>query len=732
MATNTEQVIANAEQVVAPAEVDPVTYEVIRHRLEAITEEGSATLIHVSGSPVVHATDYNVGMYTADGDTAVAGLYYMIPIPSTGLLIKEVLERFGDDIRPGDVFVCNDPFITTPHQSDVQFVAPFFHGDELTAWTGCLAHEMDIGGMEPGSWCPLATDVYQEGLLIPPSKIISEGTRVDALWDMITRNSRVPFAVSNDFTAFLAGIRVMHQRLKEVCDKYGGDVVAGTMKRNIEQSESEARSKLEKLPDGVFEHTSYLDHDGHANNLYRVHCRMTKKGSDLIFDYEADPQAAGMGNSTRVGTFGGIAAAMFAGLGNDIDWNEGLLRPVTLNVPGGTVISAEPPAPVSAGSVSANWVAADCAVGCMAKLFSLSDEYREQTFGPALGSWLLAQFGGLNQYGEPFATMYLDSLGWGGPAFANRDGIDTGGGFIVVAGGFNDVENQEMRQPLFYLWRREVADSGGAGEHRGGNGIEYALATYDTEVLQATLGSHGVSLPNCTGVFGGYPGSTSMYEFVRDSNWLELAKAGDPPTAASDLAGEYRVLEAKSPGLAMQPGDVVTLRVQNAGGYGDPLDRDPELVARDVLEHRVTTETARNIYGVALESDGSPDSSETQQLRADIKQKRLSKARIPEANATGTEPGATKTLNWGKYITLDLSEGGSGRLTCNCGHQVTFRDNWRDAVALYEPDQSEVGPHFRLDDRVSFRQFVCPGCGRSLWVDVLRKDESNPVDFKVS
>src|ERR1700712_2110428 len=164
---------------------DPITYEVISHRLWSINEEGSTTIAHASGSPVVQATDYNFALYAPNGDLAVSGVFYMIPVYVMQMMIKKTIERFGDDLHPGDVFITNDPFTAGVHQSDVQLVSPFFHDGELVGWTGGMAHGMDVGGMNPGSWCPTATELAQEGLLIPLQRIVDGGATVTGLWDLI-------------------------------------------------------------------------------------------------------------------------------------------------------------------------------------------------------------------------------------------------------------------------------------------------------------------------------------------------------------------------------------------------------------------------------------------------------------------------------------------------------------------------------------------------------------------
>src|ERR1700733_4507920 len=169
--------------------IDPITYEVISHRLWSINEEGATKIAPASGSPLVHATDYNFALYAPNGDLAVSGVFYMVPVYVMQMMIKKTIERFGDALQPGDVFVTNDPFTAGVHQSDVQFVSPFFHEDKLVGWTGCMAHVMDVGGMNPGSWCPTATELAQEGLLIPLQRIVDAGEINSGLWATIMQNS---------------------------------------------------------------------------------------------------------------------------------------------------------------------------------------------------------------------------------------------------------------------------------------------------------------------------------------------------------------------------------------------------------------------------------------------------------------------------------------------------------------------------------------------------------------
>jgi N-methylhydantoinase B len=714
--------------------IDPVTFEVIRHKLWSINEEGSATMIHVSGSPVVHATDFNFGLYTAEGEMAVIGVYLLVPIYTGYMAIREFIERFHS-IEPGDVFIINDPYIAAEHQNDVQFCAPFFHDGELISWIGCMAHQVDLGGMDPGSWCPTATDVYQEGLRIPPGKIVRRGERNEELWDIIVANSRMPFTVSNDFTAFLAGLKVAGERLHELCERYGGATVAQVMQQSIERSEEGLRDLLRSLPDGEFQHVSYLDRPAVSGSgsteLVQVRCKMTKADDRLVFDFNgSDPQSAAYGMATRAGTIGAVATLVLAVFGSEQPWNHGLMRPVEVVADDGLCVTAIPPTPVSGGAAGANWVAMNAAAACIAKLVSFSERYESLAFGPGDGSWQLAQFGGLNQYGEPFANMYLDSLLWGGPAFSFRDGVDSGGAMVILGGGTEDVEQQEVRCPLLYLWRREVPDSGGAGRNRGGNGIEFAMTPIDTEEVVGVMATHGVALPNRTGIFGGYPGSCASYELVRNSDLDEWMASRRPVTRLDELRGDYEVLPAVSRGIRVGRNEVVNIMMQNGGGYGDPLDREPERVLADVVGRGVSADWAERLYGVVVR-DGKLDAAATDARRQAARQARRDRMEPGRSSVSSRIPALPGHM-WGESLSFD-QDGDSVAVSCkHCGTRLgALTQEWQELVGVVDLDASELGPHVRLPPELRARQYVCPECVASLWVEVEPADEQRWHDFVV-
>ena len=294
--------------------IDPITFEVIRHKLEAITEEQAITLKNVSGSPVVtEATDFNVGIYLADGAIVNMGPQVIFHAGTMSTVIYSIIENFSDNpgINEGDMFILNDPYRGAIHQPDVSIVMPIFHDGRRIAWTGSCAHELDTGGMTFGSWAFGATDVQQEAMLLPGVKIVEKGVLREDIWQMIMGMTRLPHVVGLDFKAMIAANNVAARRFHQLMDRYGVETVDQVMRTEIDTSETRLRERLKRIPDGIYRARDFLDHDGHANRLYQIEVAAIKRGDTLTLDMgESSPQAPGFINCTR----SGLRGALFTGL----------------------------------------------------------------------------------------------------------------------------------------------------------------------------------------------------------------------------------------------------------------------------------------------------------------------------------------------------------------------------------------------------------------------------------
>ncbi|MGH6884280.1 MAG: hydantoinase B/oxoprolinase family protein, partial [Hypericibacter sp.] len=388
--------------------IDPITFEVIRHKLQAITEEQAITLKRVSGSPVVtEATDFNNGLYLADGSIVTMGPQVIFHTGTMSTVIRNIIKDFEPrgEIREGDMFILNDPYKGAIHQPDVSIVAPFFYQGRHCGWAGSCAHQLDVGGMSFGSWAYRATEVQQEAMLLTGLKLIDGGKLREDLWQMIMSMTRLPNYLGLDLKGMIAANHVAIQRLTELFDRYGMDIVDAVMNAEIDASERRMRERLRKIPDGVYRARDYIDHDGHTNALYRVCLAIHKRGDTLEFDLEGtSEQAPGFINCTWSGMKGALLTGLLPILAPDIRWNEGVLRPVTIHAPEGTLCNAKWPAPVSGATVCAVWIVMNVAVAALSRMVSCAPDMVREAQAVTKGQMSVLTLAGLNRNGEAYGT----------------------------------------------------------------------------------------------------------------------------------------------------------------------------------------------------------------------------------------------------------------------------------------------------------------------------------------
>lgn len=612
----------------AAEKMDPLTYEVIRHRLWAITDMMGQALKAMSGSLVVtDCNDFDVALTDEVGDVVQVGLYNTELVASTDLAIKWILEHrsVNPGIREGDMFLCNDPWVGGgQHQNDVGLFAPLFHDGQLFAWTCAVAHQADLGGVSPGSWTPRAEDVFWESLPTPPVKIAENYQLRQDVEDVYLRRSRVPKLVALDLRAKFGANMVGHERIRQLIERYSAETVKAAMHRQLDDAESRLRAKLDTIEDGTWKAVSYQEQSMKDDRgVHPIVCTLTKRGTDLDFDFTGTGPQSGMINCTFAGLYGGVMSAVLPILCGDIPWAAGgLRRCLTFQTEEGTLNNATFPAGVGKGSVASAWATTNAVTECLAKMLDTSVEHSGDVQSVCCGTWDLCVMAGLDQRGNPFATMLTDSTGAGFGAGNDHDGVDTGGVLVIPMGRMPDVEMNEFMLPMLYLWRREEPDSGGPGQFRGGVTASLCFVPHDTAapMMQVVSGS-GKSIPMNPGLAGGYPGSSQADLAVRSSNAKELLAQGLIPSSLDEIAGDHQVLACEDE-LLLSPDDVHYMSWQSGGGYGDPLLRDPARVAHDVAELHVTEQSARSIYGVVLTGAGEADAAATEDLRQQLKNRR--------------------------------------------------------------------------------------------------------------
>ena len=700
------------------ATLDPITYEVIRHRLISITEEQAATLAAISGSPLVNeATDYNTGIFRADGQMVTMGKTVLLHAASVAVMVKHIIEDCEDDpgIREGDMFLVNHPYKGSLHAPDFGLVAPAFHDGKRIGWIGVCCHQLDVGGMAPGGSFPEATDVHQEGVLVSPVRIVEGGKFRTDILSMITGMSRLPTNMNLDFRGMLAANTVALKRLQETIGQYGVDTVLSVMDEVIDITERELRARLRELPDGVFRAQTFLDHDGEANRLYRIHVEMKKEGDHLSLDFsKSADQARRFMNCTPSGLLAGIRAAVLPILAYDLPWNDGIFKPIEVIAREGSIVSARFPAPVSQGPLGAMWLVESVATAALSKLVATSDKYRIEGQAAPNGGPDNLGLHGLNQFGEPTHGTFLDMIYVGGGAYAHRDGLSPQGHRHIPALRLQNVERNEQNGPILYLYRRFLPDSGGPGRNRGGLCAGVGYVVHDVEKLRMQMACHCYESPTAFGLFGGYPGPCNRRSFRKGANARAEIEAGRIPYDTAALKGELLSFPAKmTRPIEFTLDDVYECGPSSGAGWGDPIDREPERVALDVREQAVSEAMAREIYGVAVTAGGAVDEAGTKARRDAMRAERLSWS----APKTRSDRPANAAKGERLVLAADRASvervNGQAWFRCDCGCCIApAGENWKDYAKQSATPAESLGPRISLHAELEVRRYACPECGR--------------------
>jgi N-methylhydantoinase B len=678
----------------------------------------------------MYALDLNPSILTEDGEFVYFGPYMQYMSGVTDTQVKWILEYRSDNpgIRDGDMFLANDPWVGAAHQQDVMLICPVFWKGELFCWvTNCL-HQYDLGGITPSSFCGSAENAFEEGICIPPVKIVEDNTIRRDIEEVYLRSSRKPEAVALDFRAQLAGNITARDRVLTLIRRYGPDVVKGVMKKIIDNAEAAFLAKLERLPDGVWRERSYVECCRPGDRgTYRVMLAMRKKGTKLVFENEGTAPQGGAMNATYSGWRGAIMVA----LNELLCWDQyfcigGALRHVEFDPTPGTFNCADFPASVSTAPIQAMEISVYPAYNVLSKMIHSDPELRKDIMCiGGTSQWPATIFRGVDQWGERYGYILVDPIGGAIGAFATGDGISTGGQSRTPICKLPNVEHTEQTFPLLFLYRKEVVDSGGAGRWRGGLSAESCFIPHRTEVITQDTLSSGNAIPTSPGLMGGYPGATNAYRFKRDTDIRERFASREIPTDVAAVAGAEVTLGLRQENFVQARDDVYAVIWSAAGGFGDPLERDPEKVRADVVDDRcVSIDAAREIYGVVITGD-RVDEGATRELRA----RRRDSHRRKDGSVARLDGVVVSRLT----DSLDLRRAEDGvHVACSrCRADLgSSRGNYKDGCVRDDADITSANPNIGdyrryIDDRPVFRQFFCPGCGALIENEVAR--EADPV-----
>lgn len=599
--------------------MDPITFSIIRHRLYRVVEEAVITLKHVSGSAITNeGHDLMVSLYEADGTLLLGGVGFLHHLTSAAEACKSIIRRFEGDIHEGDLFLLNDPFTAALHTSDIYLVSPIHYKGELIAWSACFVHVYDIGAMNPGGFAPEAQDVFSEGFSSPGLKLVDRGNLRQDIWDTLLNMVRGPEMVALDLRSMIACNNVAKDRMISLVDKYGLPTFQETCKTLVAQSETRLRERLLEFPDGSWESRQYFDVKG---EVYKVLLKMTKKGDELIFDFTgSSPQSKYSVNCTKWASLGGLFAPLFPLLCYDITWNEGVIRPIKVIAPEGSIVNCTKPSPVSVATVGAIQSVNNAACTTIGKMLASHEKYDDQTSAVWHANHFAVFMFGKNQKGGDAIGILTETFAGSGGARTFADGVDIGGEIPNPISRMANVETVEAMFPVRYLFRRRLQDSGGGGEFRGGTGGELALVPHDAPDggLHYVLSGKGSKFPQSEGLAGGNPGAINDYVWVHSPD----AEQGHScfSQSLSSIPGEK---EAISWGVfPLMGNDALYVRWNGGGGVGDPLDRDPHSVLIDVTNQVISIDAAREIFGVQIQGE-SVDVDRTANLRTSLRKERF-------------------------------------------------------------------------------------------------------------
>ena len=579
---------------------DPITEELFRNAVAALGDEMVLTIYRTAYSGVLkNIMDYSAALCDAEGKLVAQGLSLPGHLCSIPVALQAVLRHFGDDIAEGDILINNDPYDGGMHLPDIFIFKPLFAAGRVIAYAATICHHTDVGGRVPGSNASDSTEIYAEGLRIPPLKLYERGLPNPTLFRIIERNVRMPNRVFGDIRSQLAACEIAARGMVDLVARYGPDDLRTLMDATMDYSERLTRHCLAELPDGEASFTDWIDDDQiDAGKPIRLVCTVRKHGESMEVDWTGSaPQVKGAINNTWSYTAAASFTAVKSVLSINMPNNDGVFRPIQVIAPPGTITNGRLPAACAARGLT-GFRAADCCFGALAKL------YPDRVFAASEGGNTGVTIGGYDKELRPF--IYVDFLSgcWGGRPWA--DGLDGNTSMFANMASFS-VEVIEAENPLEVLDYAFVPDSGGAGKFRGGMAQRKTWRMLADEGILQVRADRQTHRPY--GLQGGGPGQPGR-------NLL------DP-----DLPTE-QALHAKLT-MTLRAGQVFRHELPGAGGWGDPLARDLTLVAKDLRDGLVTIEGAARDYGVVARGDPPEiDHMATEMLRATL---RATRAPLPDA-----------------------------------------------------------------------------------------------------
>ncbi|MCW5703658.1 MAG: hydantoinase B/oxoprolinase family protein [Bradyrhizobium sp.] len=536
--------------------IDPITRSVVQHRLGSIVTEMGEAMLRTSYSQILNSSrDFSLAITDTRGRLIAQAEHIPVHVGALPWATRAVEERFKD-IAPGDVILLNDPYHGGSHLPDLTVFVPVFDRGKRLLWTVVRAHQSDIGGATHGAYNPAATEIYQEGIRVPPIKLYEAGKPREDLLDLLALNIRNPREFRGDLAAMLGAAHLGERRVSRLLAEFGADVVEAAIEAILDAAEQQARAVVSTWKDGVFHGEAFLDDDGHGRSDIRIAAKVTKKGSDVEVDLTgSDPQSTSFVNSSHANMQAAVAMAFAYLIDPEIPKNDGALRPLKVIAKQGTIVWADPGRPVTlCTSHPSNEI-----VEAIVKALSASCPQR------AMAGWgrrfRIAIQGENPRNGRNF-IWHMFQARPGGGASSGGDGYSSIGEWHSVGGlKFGSIEVAEVRFPLYFRHHEFRPGSGGDGQFRGGLGVSLDMVLETEKPARGNTAGEGVRHGPC-GMLGGKDGAPHRYRLLSE---------GRPP----------RELRTKEVGIELRPGDCLEIRSSGGGGWGPPEKRTAEARKRD-------------------------------------------------------------------------------------------------------------------------------------------------------
>ena len=554
---------------------DPITTQVVRYALEQIADEMGYTLVRTARSTVIkEIKDISCAVFDRHGNTVAQAHHAPMLLTGFELGMRALRRRYTDEeLDDGDVIVFNDPYAGGQHVMDLVTFAPVKLRGRLVGFVGNIAHHTDMGGAAPGGTAGGLTEIYLEGLRLPFVKLFKRGREDDELFGILANNIRVPDRTLGDIRAQASANFVGVRKTMEVFQKYSPEVVQACLTRLLDTSERRIRAGLRRIPDGVYSGVDWIDDDGVTDDPIRLQVNITKRGEEALVDFQGTaPQVRGNINCPIATVHAAVYYSLIAVIDPHVPPNSGCYRPFRIDAEPGLIVNPRMPAAVGARTNTSQKITE-------AMMLALSQALPDRVMAGSHGQITNCGFSGYHPVsGRRF--VYIDIQGGGAGARPMKDGRD-GQDSHLARFKNTPIEAVELEYPVRVERYEFIPDTGGAGKYRGALGLRRDIRILIDDVSWARYGDRQKTAP--FGLFGGKPGAKGTF----------ILNPGTPQERPMKSKGLDR----------LNDGDVVSLRLPGAGGYGDPRERDPEAVQRDVRDGKVSPEAARRDYGLNLEPE---------------------------------------------------------------------------------------------------------------------------------